>query len=343
MQNCENCKIILDNDVKFCPNCGNNVAESSATSKDKEVRLAALLTSANLHRVRREWDAAIADATEALRIAPDRAEVASLLANIYEQRGDLDEAAVWYRIALDLDPQNTADQTRLERVVSLISSRNASKKKNFSRELIIAVLVSLFVILVSVILFLNLRGTHREAPRKIEVRAAKEPKRTPIRSVTSEPNQTKNKEQQLISTTSLAGYGQIPVLRTAAEIAIREAAASMPLTQSTGVKIDDVIADPRAGTVIITFSVPFKATLTKADIISVAAAVARAAFVQNAEVQKVVARCVTSTNVKTGAMILFVGDTSRSVLTSLSENATWQQVQQAFTNVWWNPYIVSSD
>ena len=47
------------------------------------------------------------DATAALEIDPNNAEVASLLAAIYEQRGNLDEAAVWYRIALELGPNYT--------------------------------------------------------------------------------------------------------------------------------------------------------------------------------------------------------------------------------------------
>lgn len=345
MRKCENCAIILDDDVKFCPNCGNAVAESSVASDDIDVRLAALLTSANLHRVRREWDAAVADATEALRIAPDRAEVASLLANIYEQRGDLDEAAIWYRIALDLDPQNTANRTRLERVVSLLSGTTPKNKSGGSRELIVAGLVSLCVILVAVILFLSLRGTHRESSRETDVRAVKPPDRAPIRSVTSEPNQPASEAQQPTSSvTPLAGnYGQSPTLRTAAEIAVREAAARVPLVQSASAKVDDVIADPRGGTVLITFSVPFKATLTKADIALVAAAVARAAFAQNAEVRTVTARCVVSTGGTGGAMILFVGDTSRSILTSLPENITGQQAQAAFTNAWWNPQIGGSE
>jgi len=340
MRNCENCEIILDDNVRFCPNCGNAVAGSSATSEDRDVRLAALLTSANLHRVKREWDAAVADATEALRIAPDRAEVASLLANIYEQRGNLEEAAIWYRIALDLDPQRSVDRIRLENVVRRISG-NTSTSKSGRKEPIVAGLVSLVVTLVAVILFLNLRApTHQ----KTNERAVKQPERAPIRNVTDNVSRPTSETKQPVSTTPLAGnYGQSPALRTAAEIAIREAASRVPLAQYVGSKVDDVIADPRGGTVVITFSIPFKAMLKKADIASVAAAVARAAFAQNAEVQNVTARCVVSVGGSGGAMILFVGDTNRSTLMSLPEKATGQQAETAFTNTWWNPQIGGSE
>ena len=66
MRRCEDCQLILDSNVRFCPKCGKQVGPTGARGAQRDVN--ALLASANLHRIRQEWDAAIADATDALRV-----------------------------------------------------------------------------------------------------------------------------------------------------------------------------------------------------------------------------------------------------------------------------------
>ena len=82
----------------------------------------ALLAQANLLRVRGQWPEAVEACRAALRLAPDSAAAQSLLGDIYENQGDLDDAAQWYRMALDSSPDSAADRLKLDR---LLLRRNA--------------------------------------------------------------------------------------------------------------------------------------------------------------------------------------------------------------------------
>ena len=77
-----------------------------------------LLARANLLRMRGQWDEAIAACTDALRHAPRSATAHSLLGDIYEAQGRLDDAAQWFGMAVDLDPTNVNDREKLERATA---------------------------------------------------------------------------------------------------------------------------------------------------------------------------------------------------------------------------------
>lgn len=341
MRKCEDCRIILDDQVRFCPSCGKRVDSAEPADPEGRVGLAALLTSANLHRVRQEWDAAIADATEALRLAPGDPEVASLLASIYEQRGNLDEAAVWYKIALDIDPRNAANQARLQRVSEAIVSmarEGSSHRTNSDNRTWMLVAAGIVIVALVVALFaLALRGPRRE-PSRPAVSVERPSGPAPIRQPASTPGSRTTRTSPQASVTEAEGRQTGSSLRTAAEDAIRTAAGGAQAVQGSGARVDDVIADPRSGTVVATFSMPATGALTRDNIMAAAFAVSRAAFAHNPAVQSVTARCVVSTG-RPGAQIAFVGDIARAAFEALGENPAPQSIQSAFTNGWWNPQI----
>jgi hypothetical protein len=78
-----------------------------------------LLARANLYRLRGQWNEAIAVCTEALRVAPQSPTAHSLLGDIYEAQGKIDDAVQWFGMAVDLDDTNAADRVKLERVLSI--------------------------------------------------------------------------------------------------------------------------------------------------------------------------------------------------------------------------------
>jgi len=126
-------------------------------------------------------------------------------------------------------------------------------------------------------------------------------------------------------------------LRTPGEFAIRTALAEAQPAVLGGARVDDVIADPRQGIAVVTFSVPGGAALTKERILSAATGVARVAFAANAEVKFVTARCLLTTGVAAGNQIAFVGDTARQSVDTLGDNPTAERQAAAFANQWWNP------
>lgn len=76
-----------------------------------------MLAQANLHRMRGQWDEAIAVCMDAMRIAPNNPTAHSLLGDIYSDQGNLDEAIRWYCMALDLRPGSLSDRAKLSQLV----------------------------------------------------------------------------------------------------------------------------------------------------------------------------------------------------------------------------------
>ncbi len=342
MRKCEDCKIILDQDAHFCPNCGRALDEAgNAEAHEARQRLGVLMTSANLHRARQEWDEAIADATEALRLDPASPEAASLLASIYEQRGDSEEALVWSRIALDMDPQSITDRARIDRINRSLSGDLKRSPRGSGldwRTWAIAAGAGLIVILLAVVMVLALgsrkQNTVATGPKQPSERSSRA---VPIRAPGSE--RSSSGERLSASETTLSGSRgpATTQARTPAEVAIREAVARSDALRSARGSVDDVIADPRQGVAIITVSLPASASLGKDTVIMAAAGAARAAFAANNEVKFVTARCLAGPPGR--AQIAFVGDTARETMQGLAENAAPEQIQAAFANTWWNPQL----
>jgi len=71
------------------------------------------LAEANLYRIRSRWTEAETCCIEVLREDPNNVHAHSLLGDIFRDQGRLEDAAQWYRMALDLDPSSTADQAKL--------------------------------------------------------------------------------------------------------------------------------------------------------------------------------------------------------------------------------------
>lgn len=87
-----------------------------------EQEVGPLLARANLLRMRGQWDEAIAASTDALRHAPQSATAHSLLGDIYEAQGRLEDAAQWFGMAVELDPANLRDREKLDRVTAAVAA-----------------------------------------------------------------------------------------------------------------------------------------------------------------------------------------------------------------------------
>jgi tetratricopeptide (TPR) repeat protein len=92
-----------------------------------------ILAQANLLRMRGRWDEAAEVCAEALRRQPRNAAAHSLLGDIYENRGRLDDAIHWYSLALDLNPGSVADQSKLARARELQTARSGRARGSATR------------------------------------------------------------------------------------------------------------------------------------------------------------------------------------------------------------------
>ncbi|MGC8863798.1 MAG: tetratricopeptide repeat protein [Armatimonadota bacterium] len=330
MRRCEDCKIILECDARFCPRCGKSVGATEA-DEPASARLAVLLTSANLHRLKQEWKEAISDAVAALEIDPSNAEVAALLASIYEQQGNAEEAAVWYRIALELDPQDTASRAGLQRAIS--NAGTAASGRGKTRRIVAAAAAAVALVVVTSLLTLAFSRPHRgPAPRRATRSAgAKVQMKTPATPSSGVFGPAASGTNLTLASPAAA--------RTPGESALKAALAASETVRAYGAGIDDVIADPRQGLVVATFWLPATTPVTRARVLSAAAAVARSVFNANAEVRSVTARCIITPGGPSTTQIAFVGEVMRSTMEGLGDNPTDQQLESAFTGAWWNPQV----
>lgn len=78
-----------------------------------------LLAQANLLRIRGSWQEAVDKCMEAMRLVPGNGAAQSLLGDIYENQGKIDEAIQWYRMALDTNPGSPADKQKLARLIAM--------------------------------------------------------------------------------------------------------------------------------------------------------------------------------------------------------------------------------
>ncbi len=77
----------------------------------------ALLAQANLCRMRGQWQAATEKCMQVMTLAPNNASAQSLLGDIYDNQGFLDDAIQWYRMALDIQLDSPADRLKLSRLL----------------------------------------------------------------------------------------------------------------------------------------------------------------------------------------------------------------------------------
>jgi len=82
-----------------------------------------ILARANLLRMRGHWAEAASLCMQVLQRDPRNASAHSLLGDIYENQGRIEDAIQWYRRALALAPGNEADAAKLARAQELLDAR----------------------------------------------------------------------------------------------------------------------------------------------------------------------------------------------------------------------------
>ncbi len=116
---CRSCGHQLEEVASFCPQCGRQ-APAGDPSPPEERDSYLLLVTANILRLRREWELAEAKCSEALRRDPDNPTAYSVMGDIMRDQGRLRDAAEWYKMALDHNPASGPDRRKLEQIIDRI-------------------------------------------------------------------------------------------------------------------------------------------------------------------------------------------------------------------------------
>ncbi len=115
-QNCRNCGHELAEGTAFCSRCGRHVVGAEGlVSSNGETYLA--LMTANVMRLRRQWEMAEAKCSEVLQRDPQNAAACSVMGDITRDQGKLRDAIEWYKMALDHNPGSSSDRKKLESLI----------------------------------------------------------------------------------------------------------------------------------------------------------------------------------------------------------------------------------
>lgn len=109
---CPRCFAVVAGASPFCPECGYNLGDSEGS----DTAVYQDLAQANLSRMRGDKQGAIDQCLKVLRAYPNNVTAHSLLGEIYLEHGELKQAAEWFEMALDLEPNATREQHLLDNV-----------------------------------------------------------------------------------------------------------------------------------------------------------------------------------------------------------------------------------
>jgi hypothetical protein len=121
---CPKCFALLRAGSEFCVECG-AVIKEGAEGSDTEVYTE--LSRANLLRMRGNMKEAIECSLGILRRFPNNVTAHTLLGDIYYEQDDLEQAAEWYEMALDLNPEAASERMKLEKVKAKLKAQEQSE------------------------------------------------------------------------------------------------------------------------------------------------------------------------------------------------------------------------
>lgn len=334
---CSNCKAAIPPYANTCPECGTPVGEpdfaSSSTSSDEDA-VHALLLHAHLLKIRGNADAAVAECIKALRINPDSIESHTLLGDIYKSQGKMDEASHWYKLALDINPNNPSNQSKLEQlgqdehhVGDGTEGANASDDSVGKRKQLISMLAGAgVVLLIAVLLFAIPRHKGRTGGH-------------PSQGTTSTayaPTVTPNLDARVQEIP-----GTMP--GTSTEMSLLNTLNSSSTLTNFQLRVTSVAMDPRSSAAVLTVIVPYidgedmSHVLIQGSLI-----IARECFRADDSLTLVTMRAMSTlpTSNDTNPELYFIGDVAKEKAYALDLDAAGYSDKLAvFTNVWWHRYL----
>lgn len=120
---CPQCFEINPPGSTFCQLCGAPLSERGETVEGSDTEVYRELAQTNLLRMRGEYKDAAHVCLSILKRYPHNVTAHALLGDIYAEQGDLEQAAEWYEMALDLSPSAEAERAKLAEIRAKIHER----------------------------------------------------------------------------------------------------------------------------------------------------------------------------------------------------------------------------
>ncbi|MFB3882162.1 MAG: tetratricopeptide repeat protein [Armatimonadota bacterium] len=313
------------------------------------------LVTANVLRLRRQFDLAEAQCSDVLRHNPTSAEAHSVMGDIARDRGDLRDAMEWYKLALDLDPDNLSDRKKLEAVIDRVYPREkvgpveklresvsgqlgrASQEMRAARlpagvyvalGAVLAVIVGITV----VVLVIGSKAAPPVSPAVVS---------QPSGGFVAGPVEPRPEMSRVASADKAE-------MRFAEQVAPLEADLLTRLQQRARLvdpncQVQDAEIDPRDGVVAVRISMPrvWSAEQTRNSILAAAESLAVETFRWDSRVAKVRVRSDMRQRGQPDQRA-FVGEAEAEALAAVSPDPSAQPPEQLFSDQWWEPQLLAA-
>lgn len=113
---CPQCFEINPLGATFCQLCGAAFTDSKESTEGSDQEVYRDLAQTNLLKMRGAYKEAVQVCLGILKRYPNNATAHTLLGDIYSEQGDLQQAAEWYEMALDLNPKSESDKRKLDEI-----------------------------------------------------------------------------------------------------------------------------------------------------------------------------------------------------------------------------------
>lgn len=344
MKSCDTCKVVVDDEVSSCPKCGRSLKNGSDNKQSHAV--SKLLAAANLHRIRGEANAAIDKCTEALELMPDNPDTHSLLGDIYESAGNLEEAVKWYQMAVDLKPESALDSAKLEQIEALLHKSRQEQVENTTggwllgdtkRDTGLSKIVLFSVLTVIVLaafgltaLFLRFRAEQSKVSERQQPHYEQPITGRPEEIQTTTPPTSTDADPQVIA-------------RPIVEQQLLTSLATNPAILSRRLIMEDVKIDPRTEVLMLIFRLSdSEKPITRINILRHAAVTAAAAFAASPNTTRIEVRVLAEYQTRISPReprLVLVTDVTRQVSGLDVNQASGEQLKEFFTRTWWGPEL----
>ncbi len=321
----------------------------------------ALLAQANLCRMRGQWEAATEKCMQVMTLAPNNASAQSLLGDIYDNQGFLDDAIQWYRMALDVQPDSPADTLKLARLLEAKARRlppptlvpgpeppaapptplptvlrrwqEGAGDKPDALVKWAALAAGILVVLVVMVALVQIRAASRVPIHEVSAPPVVVP------TLVAPPASDTSTAPKIPSAAAPSATGRDP-----GEDELLAKLQSTPSLSALSITVSDTQIDPRTGRLTLTFSLPPPAanTLLRDTLLRAALVVAQAGLQNSgAQTSQVTLRGVAAPSTGGRPALLCVVDTTRAQALSVPGPGalTTAQITALFAAPWFSPAV----
>jgi len=359
MKFCDHCLAPLSQDATHCPECGLPVTSGTDDPlliAEEERLVNPRLAHANLLRMRGQWEEAMRVCADVLRQFPSNVHAHALMGDIYRDQGNLEEAAQWYKLALDLAPDSAVDRRRLEQVQQELELRQKAQSQSrevehLQKQARALRIFSASVLGIAVLIAIGItwafqhRLSQAAGDGAVSITTSQLPVETagtmtlPAPQSSNENTPVVPAESPIASGESIAKPKAETALRTEDEL-IAEKVKEWLRPHGVFPNLLTVTTDPLANHVLVTFG--YTLDVSKSVLYRTAWLSAAAVFTLQPETQTVRIRCLVPTSMPGGEKLMvlaFTADILRKQMPLQPEDTPAKDIPAFFQNAYYNPLI----